>query len=233
VHHQLTRKQYTLFANVSRYGTPPVRPLFFEFPNDASLFSLDSQWLIGSDILVTPVITENATTVTGAFPGTPTTVWRDWWTHATVNVTNGQASLDAPLGHINVHVRDGSALLLYNEPAYTIAETAAGPYELLVHLSPKGTAQGTAYVDDLISDPPGPATELFISAAKNTLSIKPEGKFNVTSHLGMVTLLGAPKPKTVSIGGKSVNFTYDASVQSVVVRGLSVDLNKAVSLSWK
>jgi alpha-glucosidase (family GH31 glycosyl hydrolase) len=59
--------QYTLFANASTLGTPPVRALFFEFPDEPELFSVDRQFLIGRDILITPVLTPNASTVDGEF----------------------------------------------------------------------------------------------------------------------------------------------------------------------
>ena len=57
--------QYTLFANASMFGTPPVRALFFEFPEEPELFDVDLQWMVGSDILVTPVMTPNVSTVDG------------------------------------------------------------------------------------------------------------------------------------------------------------------------
>ena len=59
-------QKYTLFANASMTGLPPVRALFFEFPEEPELFTVDRQWLVGSDILVTPVLTPGATTVDGA-----------------------------------------------------------------------------------------------------------------------------------------------------------------------
>ena len=60
-------QKYTLFANLntSMAGLPPVKALFFEFPDDPELFAVDRQWLVGSDILVTPVLTPGATTVDG------------------------------------------------------------------------------------------------------------------------------------------------------------------------
>jgi hypothetical protein len=57
--------QYTLFANASLYGTPPVRALFFEFPQEPELLVVDRQFMLGSDILVTPVLTPNVTSVSG------------------------------------------------------------------------------------------------------------------------------------------------------------------------
>ena len=57
--------QYTLFANASLYGTPPVRALFFEFPQEPELLPVDRQFMVGSDILVTPVLTPNVSSVSG------------------------------------------------------------------------------------------------------------------------------------------------------------------------
>ena len=54
-----------MFADASRYGTPPVRALFFEFPDEKELYDVDRQYLIGKDVLVTPVLTPNVSTVDG------------------------------------------------------------------------------------------------------------------------------------------------------------------------
>jgi alpha-glucosidase len=42
-----------------------VRALFFEFPLEQELFGVDRQFLVGRDILVTPVLAPNASTVSG------------------------------------------------------------------------------------------------------------------------------------------------------------------------
>ena len=57
--------KYTLFANASLHGTPPVRALFWEFPDEPELFAIDRQFMIGRDILVTPVLEPNVSTVDG------------------------------------------------------------------------------------------------------------------------------------------------------------------------
>lgn len=44
-----------------------INALFYDFPDEPELFALDTQYLIGHDILVTPVLTEGATTVDGTF----------------------------------------------------------------------------------------------------------------------------------------------------------------------
>jgi len=226
---------YTLFANASTLGTPPVRALFFEFPDEPELFSVDRQFLIGRDILVTPVLTPNASTVDGIFPGRGSVVWRDWYTHDVVNATSGaNTTLPAPLGHINVHIRDGSAILLHAQPAYTIEETRQGPFSLLVSQSTGGQAFGTAFIDDGVSNPPGPSKTLSFMAEKGRLRIQAEGTFNIKQKLQDITVLGVSKPTEVTFQGETAkNWIYLEARKKLVVRDINGDLNGPVSFVWK
>ncbi|KAI0271249.1 glycosyl hydrolases family 31-domain-containing protein [Gloeopeniophorella convolvens] len=239
----------TLFANASIRGTPPIRPLFFEFPNQPELFGQDEQFLVGRDILVTPVLTPNVSSVTGFLPGGDNVVWRDWYTHAAVNsssedgTSGSSVSLDAPLGHIPVHIRSGAALLLHAQPGYTTAETAASPYALLVALDKDGTAFGTAFVDDgetLPADgdvPPSRTLTFIVEPGRLTFSGNATGGFIIPQPLGRLTVLGVTSaPANVSVGGTALqagNWTYDTSVQRLTVDGLQVDFNQASStVEW-
>ncbi|OJT04578.1 Alpha-glucosidase [Trametes pubescens] len=227
---------YTLFANSSLHGTPTVRALFFEFPDEPELFGVDQQFLVGRDILVTPVLTPNVSSVDGFFPGHSRVIWRDWYTHEVVNATSGvQTTLDAPLGHINVHVRDGSAILLHAQPGYTTTETRASPYSLLVSQAADGYAFGTAYVDDGESVPPTPSSTLTFTARTGSLHFSAHGNFAVVQKLDTVTVLGvgSKKPGAVKLNGKALsNWEFDEGLQRLVVKQLGLDLNKAASLTW-
>jgi hypothetical protein len=44
-----------------------MRALFYEFPDEPELFAVDRQYLVGRDILVTPVLTPNVSTVDGEY----------------------------------------------------------------------------------------------------------------------------------------------------------------------
>ncbi|KAH7923368.1 glycoside hydrolase family 31 protein [Leucogyrophana mollusca] len=235
VRYSLLPYWYTLFANASMAGSPPVRALFYEFPNEPELFTVDRQWLVGSDILVTPVLTPGATTVDGIFPGRGSVIWRDWYTHSVVNATIGaNTTLDAPLSHINVHIRDSSALLLHQEPAYTIYETRQGPYSLLVSLSASGDAFGTAYVDDGISYPPGPSRSLTFQAGRGTLKIQSEGAYQIEQKLETVTVLGIQKPTQVTLGGQVISgWSYRGAQEELILSNVTIDLNGCSTLEWR
>ncbi|OSD05551.1 glycoside hydrolase family 31 protein [Trametes coccinea BRFM310] len=230
---------YTLFANASMRGTPPIRALFFEFPDEPELFSVDRQYMIGRDLLVTPVLTPNVSTVDGIFPGQGRVKWRDWYTHGVVDAAISQnTTLDAPLGHINVHIRDGSALLLYDSPAYTIAETRQSPFALLVAQASDGYAFGTAYLDDGESVQPTPNTTLTMTASKGELTIRPQGDFDVQQRLAKIIVLGAGRapPVDIRINRKplthSSRWRFDAALERLAISGLSLDLNSPVELTW-
>ncbi|PCH40069.1 glycoside hydrolase family 31 protein [Wolfiporia cocos MD-104 SS10] len=226
---------YTLFAHSSMRGTPVIRALFYEFPTESELFAIDRQYLIGRDILVTPVLTPNVTTVEGIFPGRGQVTWRDWYTHDVVNATiGGNTTLDAPLGHINVHVRDGSAILLHAQPAYTINETRSGPYALLVSLSANGSASGTAYIDDGETIPPTPNTTLTFIAADGLLNINSGGDFEVQQNLSTVTILGVTnQPESVGVKGvHDTNWEYFPSQEELVLTDLGLNLNDDITIFW-
>jgi alpha-glucosidase len=129
--------------------------------------------MVGGDVLVTPVLTPNVSSVsgealgaaplpptnpstyilheTGFLPGRGQVIWRDWYTHEVVSsMLTGESmvDLDAPLGHIPVLVRSGAALLLHSQPGYTTRASAKTPYALLVSLSNDSHAYGTAIIDD-------------------------------------------------------------------------------------
>ena len=43
-----------LSEDAHRTGAPPMRPLFFDFPDDGHAWDIDDQFLLGPDVLVAP-----------------------------------------------------------------------------------------------------------------------------------------------------------------------------------
>ena len=60
-----------LYALASRDGSPVMRMLRYEFPNDATAAEVDDQFMLGSDYLVAPVLFENSTEQTIYLPILP------------------------------------------------------------------------------------------------------------------------------------------------------------------
>ena len=126
-----------------------------------------------------------------------------------VNASIGvNTTLSAPLGTINVHVRDGSAILLHSQPAYTIEETRQGPYSLLVSQAADGYAFGTAYIDDGETVPPTPNSTLTFKAREGELTVAHHGTFEIIQKLDTITVLGAKRPASVKLNGALIKSQY-------------------------
>ena len=51
---------YTLFWENELSGMPPMRPLWMHFPTDANTLAIDTAYLLGSDLLIAPVLDKGA-----------------------------------------------------------------------------------------------------------------------------------------------------------------------------
>ena len=176
---QLLPYMYTLFNLAHTTGSTVMRALSWEFPNDPSLAAADLQFFLGPAILVTPVLAQGMTTVSGVFPGVGKgDIYYDWYTLAQVDASPGQnVTIVAPLGHIPVYVRGGNILPM-QQPAMTTAVARNTPWSLLVALSEEGSASGSLYLDDGESiNPPAtlnvdvrPTSSLSFLSSRRTLN---------------------------------------------------------------
>lgn len=51
---------YTQFYQATLTGAPPMRPLWYEFPQDKTTFDIESQFMFGSQLLVCPELEEKS-----------------------------------------------------------------------------------------------------------------------------------------------------------------------------
>jgi alpha-D-xyloside xylohydrolase len=104
-------KPYVLeqMAVAAREGVPPMRPLWFDFPDDAGAWAVDDQFCFGPSVLVAPVTEYGARTRRVYLPAGA--MWTDPWTGKTVD-GGTWTDADAPLERIPVYLRDGTQLPL-------------------------------------------------------------------------------------------------------------------------
>ena len=57
-----------LSINVTKYGVPTVRPLFWNFPDDSNAVGINDEYLLGPYLLVAPVTIKGATARMVYFP---------------------------------------------------------------------------------------------------------------------------------------------------------------------
>ncbi|ETM00921.1 hypothetical protein L917_02417 [Phytophthora nicotianae] len=142
---------YTLFYEAHRSGSPVVRPLSFEFPDDKNARDVEHQYLLGPALMVSPVVHEGAISAEVYFPDAK---WYD--------AHNGKLALDpeardnrrvsllTPLAKLQVHLR-GGYVIPTQQSLTTTALSRRGAFTLLAALDMSQetpSAFGELYVDD-------------------------------------------------------------------------------------
>ena len=89
---------------------PPMRPLFFDFPEDKGSWAVEDQFMFGPDLLVAPVLYEGARRREVYLPAG--TTWTDAWTDETLE--GGQwITAEAPLERIPLYLRGKARLPIH------------------------------------------------------------------------------------------------------------------------
>lgn len=93
-----------LWRHAQASGIPPTRPLWLEFPGDATAAEQDQEWMLGDDVLVAPVVTQGASSRSVYLPAG---CWRE---PDSGQVLRGPQSVEypAPLIVLPYFVRCGS-----------------------------------------------------------------------------------------------------------------------------
>lgn len=103
--YQLLPYNYTLAFENNQKGTPLMRPLFFEEPNNPKLSTVCETYLWGNDFLVTPITKPGITATSVYFPKNNN--WFDFYT-GEKQLAGTTATIAVVEDHIPVYVRGGA-----------------------------------------------------------------------------------------------------------------------------
>lgn len=120
---------YTYAEVAARTGLPVVRPLVLEYQDDPTVHRLDTQYLLGEDLLVAPVFTEHGTRSVYL----PDGEWRDFWTGEQY-AGGRRIELAVDLEEMPIFVRVGS-VIPQREPTESIQSGTPSHLELDVTLA--------------------------------------------------------------------------------------------------
>jgi alpha-D-xyloside xylohydrolase len=94
----------------SETGLPPMRPLFFDYPDEEELFGVEDEFLLGPDILVAPVLEAGARKRQVYLPKGAS--WAD--ARSDEAIPSGRwIEVDAPLDVVPAYLRKGVSLKLF------------------------------------------------------------------------------------------------------------------------
>jgi alpha-D-xyloside xylohydrolase len=138
---------YSLGGRVSRLNDSWIRPVAFAFPEDAKTHDLKTQFMVGDELMVAPVlapmlygpeskpVTDPVKTVDVYLPENSS--WIDFWSGRPQ--AGGQTvKVEAPLSHTPLFVKAGSILPLGPRMQYS-GEKPAAPIELRVYPGADGS----------------------------------------------------------------------------------------------
>lgn len=237
IRYSLIPYTYTLFHQANKAGATVLRALSWEFPNDASLAAVETQFMSGPALLITPVLAPLATTVQGVFPGVADgTQWYDWYTLKKVDVQPGEnKTLEAAIEHQPIHVR-GGYIIPIQKAGNTTATSRKNPWTLLAALDKSGKAAGELFLDDGISLKVAATKDVTFSYAANVLDVKVNGLYQDENPLANVTIAGfgavAPKSLQVSRANKTVDSSaakFQIENDALLISGLESVTNDVFS----
>lgn len=212
---------YTALYHQHSTGAPLLNPLFFKYPKDKNTWPIETQFLYGDSILVSPVLAENATSVTIYLPD------EQLYEFKSGKSVRGQGKYvtldDIDFDQIPLHIVGGSILPLRAESAMTTTALRKKPFNIVIAPDRSGYAKGSLYVDDGVSVKQSRTAYVEFEYSRGKLSVKTKGSFNIGVGVSQVTLLGSAK-KTKSKGFAS---TFDEGNGVLVVK-----TEKSLSNDW-
>ena len=176
-------------------GTPLMRAMFIDFPQDENTYSLDEQYMFGRSILVAPIVNEGQTVKEVYLPDGE---WVDFF-HNALTAGGGTKSYYCTTDSIPVYVRNGSIIPMNLNADYELGGTIGNDVDdytnLTFRIYPSGSSSYTLYHAD--------GTTMTVSAeesfAANTVTA------TVPSAAIPVTLqVFGTEPQSVQVNGTSL-----------------------------
>lgn len=234
---------YSLFYDAHTKGDMVIKSLWVNFPSDATAVSIDRQFMVGSAVLISPVLDQGATSVNAYFPPAL------WYSFAdrrlSVDSTAGGVwkILSAPLTTINVHVKGGSILPL-QQTAMTTTAGRQTPFTFFVALCAKGGAEGSLFWDD------GEQVELqnYLHASYKASASASAGSFVASIDHNNYSSANLPiqdivvvgrdlqSPSAATLNGvplTATQFSFDSFSGALTFKNLNVKINDEINLQWK
>lgn len=137
---------YNEFYAASKTGLPIMRPMFLNFQNDDECYAFESQYqfMIGEDILVAPVLSENKNFKKVYLPEGK---WLDWW-NSKIYEGNKWIIVEAPSSIIPLFIREGGIIPMQEKQNYIGEKNIK---ELMLKIFPSKNSNYVLYEDDGIT----------------------------------------------------------------------------------
>lgn len=228
---------YTLFYESVKNGGTVARALWHEFPTDSNTWGIDTQFMWGSGLLISPVLKEGETQVDAYFPDAR---FYNFFSGEEQPTSGGSmVTLPTPMDAINVHVRGGNVLPT-QDPAVNTQLSRQNPYGLIVALDNNGEATGYLFSDDgdsigTIEDGKYFLARFTVQNQTLSTTVLSDGYPDMENqHLTSVRLLGVER-KVVDVKGSFEGPIHFSTLPSgeVLISGLAgVNFTERFTIQW-
>ncbi|VDM59230.1 unnamed protein product [Angiostrongylus costaricensis] len=219
---------YTLFREHMITGAPPMRPIWFEFPNEENLYEEEKAWMVGSALLVRPVVEKDTYSVKIVLPTEQNkkTRWFDW--ESGIERTAGVLHVDVPITHVPVFQRGGTIIPSWQRIRRASTLMIQDPLTLFIALDGKGYAKGSVYLDD-------GATHDYMKGAYISAEIE-YNSFETETWIERIEVQGlAHAPHNISIVRSSdptdaLEFSYNGDRRTLTIRKPLVSITQSYKI---
>ncbi|CAN6937810.1 unnamed protein product [Brassica oleracea var. botrytis] len=211
---------YTLNYEAHVTGAPIARPLFFSFPEYTECYGSSRQFLLGSGLMISPVLEQGKTEVEALFPPGS---WYQMFdmTQAVVSKKGKRVTLPAPLNFVNVHLYQNTILPM-QQGGLISKEARTTPFSLVITFpagASEGYAKGKLYLDEdelpemKLGNGQSTYVDFYASVGNGTVKMwsdVKEGKFAlskgwVIEKVSVLGLRGAGQASEIVINGSPVS----------------------------
>lgn len=209
---------YTLFREHERSGAPVMRPLWYEFPSDKQTYLIADQYMVGSDILVAPVVKEGMRT-RGIYLPTGAE-WMDWWTGE--KLESGKTHyLQTPLDRVPIFIRVGAVVPTQGVIQHTgEMPNASITVNIAGGIQPDKTETSTLFQDagEGYGYRSGQFREIRFTHKRGSLLIERSGSYP-GQRVGVVEIRGiTARPREITADGRKIDFDFSAELKKVSVK---------------
>ncbi|MCX4722309.1 TIM-barrel domain-containing protein [Streptomyces sp. NBC_01306] len=211
----LTPYFYSLARESTRTGLPMARPLYLNYPEQKAAYEHSTQYTLGDDVLVAPVTEPGGKSTLWVPPGT----WTDYFTGKTYTGPKS-VHVTTPLDEMPVLIRSGGILPQQDYKDYD----AKSPMDhVTLTVGSSGHSSFPLYEDagDGMQYSRGEHATTTIRTAGDTLTVSPQqGTYpdRVTSRSWTLSYVNAERPRSVTVNGKPVKWTYDSAKRTLTVK---------------
>ena len=228
--YQLLPYWYTLFHQYHSEGSPVVRPLFVQFPNDDLAATIDRSYMVGPALLIAPPLQLNLREVQVYLPAGR---WFDY--HTWSEVTEGSFAVPVVDDYIPVYIRGGNIVVRQDKARLSSSLMLNDPYTWIVALDAAFEAVGHIYSDDCFTNAYQSGSFLYslLTFKDFELTYTVLHPQPISKSVERVILLGLRNlPKKITLDTTEVGF-YAYSSAAVVVKLPSAPLHSEWSLRLK